>query len=95
MPGGANIIHTVAVKMHVSGTGNLDMILRGLNNVIEEERTPFIMEATPFREKLRLCNFVSEYTKLRISTDEINEVFNIDRITFFIKPLYAAYPGTD
>lgn len=95
MPSGTNVIHTAAVKLQVNGIGNLDLQLRGLNNVIEEDVDQVEMTASSARERQRLTNFVGEYVKLRGSTDEIGEFFDISSITFFISPIWSGYPGDD
>lgn len=91
--GGGNIIHTVGVRIRVVGFGNLDLELRGYDNVLTQTLSPIAMSATNSREERRLANFVSQATKLKGSTNEINEVMRINHIIIFVKEYGVEYPG--
>ncbi len=90
---GSNIVHTHAVRMRCVGSGNLQMQLQGYNDIITLDLVALPMAATSARDLNRLCNFMSQYAKLEGFTTEINEVFRINHIILFVKPVYTDYPA--
>lgn len=91
--GGAEYIHHVTgVRMRLSGTGNLQMSLSGLDDIRTYTMKPLAMSLTPGLEPTRLANFRSQRTRFNITTTEINEYFRISRIVIFAKASATSYP---
>lgn len=90
---GENISHLTALRFRVTGAGNLKLSLYSLDEVRSSTLVPLIMTMTTNRQPTRLCNFMEQRTKLRVMTTEINEIFRINRIIFFMKETYTSYPG--
>lgn len=87
------ILHTVAVRILVSGSGNLDLSLASLNEFQIQNLFPITMNLTSNRqEPTQLANFVDQYTQIQFMTNAINEVFTISKIIAFVKPYGAEYP---
>ena len=87
------IVHFGAVRLRVTGSGNLDLQFRSLDDIDTQTLAPIVMSATTAREPVRLANFISQRGMLKISTDVINETFRINRIILFVKPIWSEYPG--
>lgn len=92
MPG-SNILHIAAVRIRVVGVGNLDLQFRGYNDIITEDLAAVPMAVTNAREANVLSNFQSQASRLKGSTDAINEVIRINKITIFAGALWTDYPG--
>ncbi len=90
---GEGIIHFGAVRMRLTGTGNLDMTLYSLDDVKSSDLLPITINSSSNIQPTRLSNFNEQRAALRISTDEINEYFRINRIILFVKDIYTSYPG--
>jgi hypothetical protein len=91
--GGENEHHVVGVRMRITGSGNLDMVLRDLDNVRTYPMEPFVMASATRIEPTRLANFQSQRIQLHGSVDEIDEWFWIRRIIIFAKSVVVEYPG--
>jgi hypothetical protein len=85
--------HVVAVRMRVTGSGELDMSLTDLQDVQTLNLVPFTMAATTRIEPTRIANFQSQRIRLVGSTNTINETFRISRIIIFAKAVAVEYPG--
>lgn len=93
MPGGSNILHTAAVRIRVIGQGNLDVSLFGYNSIDSQDLVAIAMTNSSGREMNRLANFTTQMTRIRLSTNEINEIMQVSSIIIFMKPLWSDYPG--
>ena len=87
-----NILHFGAVRLRVNGSASLDMELSSIDSTYTSTLLPLTIIEAPGREPARLCNFLSQRAKLRLSTDEIDEFINVNRIVIFVKPTYTSYP---
>lgn len=87
-----NILHITGVRMRVVGAGNLDNILYSMDPIINQSLRTVVMASTNDDEPTILSNFNSQRTMLKVSTDEIDEIFNITRIILFGKPLWTDFP---
>jgi hypothetical protein len=90
---GENISHFTAVRMRVTGSGNLDMVLYSLDDVISQNLVPLVMASATNIQPTRLCNFNQQRAALHLSVDVIDEWFNIKRIMLFTKEHATSYPG--
>lgn len=86
------ILHHVAVRIRVTGTGVLRLSLHSLDDVNSQTLAPLTMIATTNREETVLANYTDQYGQIEVKTTGIDEIFNIDKLIFFIKPDAAEYP---
>jgi len=86
------ILHCGATRFRVTGSGNLQLFLRSLDNSHNLQLTSIPMQATTNKEPLVLSNFSDQRVQLELRTTEINEVFNVSKIVVFIKPVATGYP---
>jgi hypothetical protein len=77
----------------VTGTGNLDMSLLSQDEVKSVTITPLALQSTNEKQPTKLTNFVQQRALLKISTDEINEFFYIQRLILYVKQMYSQYPS--
>ena len=86
-----NLLHFGAVRLRVTGTGNLQMKFKSMDDV-----RVYPILALPLttngREPARLCNVLEQRSRLEVKTTKINESFRINRIVVFVKPTYTSYP---
>lgn len=85
--------HVVAVRMRVTGEGNLLMALTDLDQIQTQNLVPFAMTPTTRFEPNRLANFQSQRIRLEGQITELGEYFLIRRIIIFAKPVAIEYPG--
>jgi hypothetical protein len=90
---GENIAHFTAVRMRVTGEGNLKMTLFSLDDVRLQELNPFVLTPETNIQPTRLANFNEQRASLEIKTTEFQEYFRINRIILFSKEIYTSYPG--
>jgi len=93
------ILHTTAIQMRVTGSGNLDSRLIGLYEEdldVElpptQDMVPIPMQTATSRLAQLLANFEEQYTQFEVSVDTIDEYFFITRITLYVKPVAVEYP---
>lgn len=86
------ILHAAAVRLRVTGSGNLNLYLRSLDNVRNVQLTNIPMSATTNREPTVIANFQEQRIQLELGTTEIDETFTISRIVVFVKPIAEGYP---
>ena len=89
---GGEILHCNATRLRVTGSGNLYQTLRSLDDISEEQLADIVMAASTAIQPTQLANFSSQRIYLELGTTEINETFNISKITIFVKPLFSEYP---
>ena len=89
---GENEHHVVAVRLRLTGAGNLKLALTDLNQVQTQNLVDLPISATTRIEPTRLANFQSQRIRLELSTTEIDEHFKINRIIIFAKPVAVEYP---
>jgi hypothetical protein len=91
--GGDYIQHFAAIRVRVTGTGNLKPTLFSLDDVRSYDLVDIAMSSTPGRFMDRLSNVVEQRAYLRLRTTEISEYFRINRITIFTKTVATQYPA--
>lgn len=89
---GSNIVHVAGVRFRVVGTGNLQLSFKGYDDVDTQTLVPIAMTTSPGREKTRLANFISQSTRLRGETTEINEIMRVNHIWIYAKEIWKNYP---
>lgn len=93
MPGGGLYInHCVAVRMRVTGSGTLKTRLLSLDGESTVQLPDVPMVATTQRYPNLLTNFNTQKYQVEISTEEIDETFNIHQIIIYNKPIASSYP---
>lgn len=92
MPGGQYINHFGAIRVRVTGTGNLNPKLISLDTTTELDITPIAMTSPNSRYANQLCNFMQQRAQLELKTTEIDEVFYIRQIMIYARPVYSGFP---
>ena len=90
---GELINHFTGVRMRVVGSGSLEMTLLSQDAIRSVTLTPFTLALTARTSPFRLTNFVEQRAQLEGKTDTINEIFRINRIVIYAKPLWVEEPG--
>ncbi len=90
---GENINHYTGVRMRVVGSGSLEMTLLSQDSIRNVVLSPFTMASVARTSPFRLTNFVEQRVQLRVETLLIDEIFRINRIILYSKPLWVEEPG--
>lgn len=90
--GDHQLTHIASVRMRVIGVGDLQTVVKTINNVRNIQLANIPMQLTNGREPAILANFTTQKIKLRIFTDQINEVLHVTRVIMFVKPIYTGRP---
>jgi len=90
---GENINHFAGVRMRVIGSGELKMTLFSQDAVRNLILTPFTMGSVARISPFRSASFVEQRAQLEIKTDTIDEIFRINRIAIYVKPIFTMEPG--
>lgn len=91
---GENISHFAAVRVRVTGNGQLKMRVFSLDDERVKVLVPLQMNFTNRIIPTRLVNFVETRASFELYTNTINEKFRINRIVIFVKELYSSHPGS-
>lgn len=87
-----SVMHYGSVRMRVTGSGNLQLKLIGLDSVVSDVLVPIVMAAQPGQEPLRLANLTDQNAELEIKVTELDEKFTIHKIVVYSKPVATGYP---
>lgn len=90
---GEDLMHFTGIRIRVNGNGNLIPTFQSLDDVDSVTLTPFIINSTTAREPFKLANFISQRAFLRLETQQINEIFRINRVIVYAKPQYSQFVG--
>jgi hypothetical protein len=90
---GEAIIHFNAIRLRVVGTGQLRPTMISLQGVESQVLVPLTMSTTTDIQPTRLCNFIKQRAQLELKTTSLDEIFKINRIIVFAKPIFSDYPG--
>jgi|PlaIllAssembly_1097288.scaffolds.fasta_scaffold00017_4 hypothetical protein len=90
---GENISHFTAVRMRVTGQGNLKLKFYSLDDIKSQDLVPLPMQTTTNIQPTRLANFSQQRASLKIGTTEFQEYFRINRVIIFAKEMFTSYPG--
>lgn len=91
---GEQISHFAAIRIRVTGTGNLKLAVFSLDDVRSKTLVALTMQTTNRIIPTRLVNFMEQRASFEGKTTEIDEVFNINRIIIFQKEVFTSYPGS-
>ena len=86
------LIHFGAARLRVTGSGNLKLYFRSLDDVKNLTLPTIPMQTTTDKEPLVLGNFTNQRACLEFKTTEINEIFVVSKITIFVKVTASGYP---
>lgn len=86
-----SLLHFGSVRLRVTGSGNLKLYLRSLQNVHNQTLTPQVITPLMNREPVTLSNFIDQRGQLEVKVTEIGEYFLISKIVIFIRPIYSGY----
>lgn len=92
MPGGQYINHFNAVRFRIMGTGTLLSQLNSLDSVYQLTLPNLTLQNTTNRYPNLLTNMTQQRVQLELWTDEIDEVFKLDQIIIYAKPVSTGYP---
>lgn len=90
--GDENIIHIGALRVRVNGTGVLRTTLYSLDGIESQSLANITMASTSSIEPTILANFNSQRIMVKLYTDNISEIIDINRIIVYIKPLWSEFP---
>lgn len=90
---GENIMHFTAIRLRVTGTGNLLPTLFSLDDIITQTLIAIPITPTSSKHLTRLCNMQTDKIAIELKTTVINEVFHVNRIILFAKEVFAEYPS--
>ncbi len=93
LPQGDVINHFNMVRVRVTGVGILQPIMYSKDNVRSSTLPNITMQSDNEFSPVSLANFMTERMSLKLYTDEINEVFRIQRITIYSRPTWTMIPG--
>src|SRR6187399_3003721 len=91
---GESISHYAAIRVRVTGTGNLKMSVSSLDDVRSKTLVPFVMQPLNRIIPTRLVNFTEQRASFELKTTEIDEKFRINRIVIFTREVFTSYPGS-
>jgi len=91
--GGESIVHITAIRLRVTGSGNLRARFISLDEIETQTLIPLVMTASSNVQPTRLANFQQQRAQLELKTTAINETFIINRIIIFAKPVFSEVPG--
>lgn len=86
------INHYGAVRLGVTGSGNLRLTLYSLDEVKVSPLLPLVLQTRTNIEPNRLANFTQQRAKLEIRTTEIDEHFKVTKVIVFVKAVAKSYP---
>lgn len=86
------ILHFNAVRMRVTGIGDLLQTMSSLDGVNTFAMIPFSMVPSTNRELTTLSNLNDQRGQFIIETEDIDEYFIISKIVIYVKPVATGYP---
>lgn len=91
---GENIQHFAALRIRMTGAGNLRLAVHSLDNIRTKTLVPLVMNTATRIIPTRLVNFSEQRAQFEIKTTDIGEYFKINRIVVYMKEMYTSYPGS-
>ena len=90
---GEQISHFAAIRVRVSGVGNLLMKVYSLDDVRSKTLVPFVLAPINRIIPTRIVNFTEQRASFEFKTTEMDERFRINRIVIFSREVFTSYPG--
>ena len=85
--------HVVGVRLRLTGEGQFQSKLTGLDETVVDTCANITMTTTARFEPTLLANIQNQRIRYEFFTTEVNEHFLIRRIIIFAKPVAVEYPG--
>jgi len=89
---GEGVVHFNAVRLRVTGTGNLKMKMLSLDDEFSDDLSDLPIKEKSGIEPTMPCNFMAQRMALEIKTVNINEYFKINRIIIFSREVFTSFP---
>lgn len=86
------LLHIGVIRMRVTGSGEMDLYLRSLDDVRNVQLPSTTLQPTTNREPTTLANFIEQRAQLEGKTTEIDETFNVSTIILYYIPVSSGYP---
>jgi len=86
------LLHFNAVRLRVTGSGNLQLSFKSLDDVNVSQLVDLPMVAATNKEPTVLANYIDQLGCLEFKTTEINETFAICKIVIFVREVASGYP---
>lgn len=86
-------LHFGSITYRLNGTGLFRQTLYNLDRTVSQTLMPLTMATSPGFEPTRLCNFKQQRALLRMETTAIDEYMKVNRIVYFVKPIWTQGPG--
>jgi len=93
LPASDVLNHVGMVRVRATGAGNLLGVLSSLDDIVSDNLAVLAIPTASAAPLQSLANFTQERISLKLYTNEIDEIFSITRIIFYVKPLYTQRPG--
>lgn len=90
--GGQYINHFNVVRMRIQGSGTFELRLISLGATETLSLADITMSSATNKYPTVLSNFMQQKAQLEGKTTSIDEVFQIDEILIFAKPVFTAFP---
>lgn len=87
------LIHVAAIQIRVTGMGAVIPTLFSYDEIESGNLNSIPIQPESVVEPVRLASFISHRCKLRLETTEINEVFKVNHIIIYHKPIYTQRPN--
>ena len=87
-----DVLHAAAVRLRVTGSGNLKSYLRSYSGISNVQLDSIEMNSTTNKEPTVLANFNEQAMQYELTTTEIDETFFITKIIVFVRPVATGYP---
>lgn len=87
------INHYGAIRLRMTGTGNLKPTLYSFDKVKVLPLVAMPMVLKTNIEPTRLSNFTEQKARLELRITELNETFKVSKIIVFAKPVAKSYPS--
>ena len=91
---GESISHFAAIRVRVTGVGDLKMEVFSLDDIRSKTLVPLTMATQTRIIPTRLVNFMEQRACFELKTTAIDEKFRINRIIIFMKETFTSYPGS-
>lgn len=89
---GQYINHFTAIRLRITGSGNLISTFFSLDGIKSKVLTSIAMSNTTNKYPTVNTNFNTQQAQLEIKTTEIDETFLIREIIVYAKPVFTSFP---
>lgn len=90
--GSGNVTHFAGVRLRVVGSGNLQITVGTLEDVITKSPSAIVMDEPTRIEPYRIVNFMSQRASFQFKTTAENEWFKVNQLVVYMKPVFTNYP---